>query len=160
MILQTCEVCLFPFQHLLILIDTLNDRSELWKLTAHSLLCAAGGGGFWVVIGVKHEYYRVIESECSSTARSLVLQPWITANIGLGVMGISGKSVSFSPPPSASQGAEQPQMLSPDWSWKFEGQLNLLMFVLWYRVWEMLMRHEAEQLALLLLYRLCSADSS
>lgn len=36
----------------------------------------------------------------------------------------------FSPPQSASQGAEQPQMLSPDWSWKFEGQLNLLMFVL------------------------------
>jgi len=42
-------------------------------------------------------------------------------------MGISGKLGFFS---TALQGVEQPQMLSPDWSWKFEGQLNLLMFVL------------------------------
>lgn len=50
--------------------------------------------------------------------------------LGLDVMGISGKLASFSTPLSALQGVEQPQMLSPDWCWKFEGQLNLLMFML------------------------------
>lgn len=45
----------------------------------------------------------------------------------LAIMGICGKLGCF---PAALQGVEQPQMLYPDWSWKFEEQLNSLMFVL------------------------------
>lgn len=46
---------------------------------------------------------------------------------GLATLGVPGKLGLFS---AASQGAEWPQMLPPDWSWEFEGQLNLLMLVL------------------------------
>lgn len=76
---------------------------------------------------------------------------------GWATLGTPGKLGRFS---AASQGVEWLQMLPPDWSWEFEGQLNLLMLVLWCRVWEMVMRHEAEQLARLLLEWLRSADSS
>lgn len=76
---------------------------------------------------------------------------------GLATLGIPGKLILFS---AGLQGVEWLQMLPPDWSWEFEGQLNLLMLVLWCGVWEIVMRHEAEQLARLLLEWLRSADSS
>lgn len=46
---------------------------------------------------------------------------------GLATLGIPGKLILFS---AGLQGVEWLQMLPPDWSWEFEGQLNLLMLVL------------------------------
>lgn len=68
-----------PFQHLLSLVDVLDDVSELGELTANPLGCAAGEA-FWVGIGAQRGCCGAIGREQSSTALLRDLRPRVVEN--------------------------------------------------------------------------------
>lgn len=137
-ILPACEVC--------------SSLDEMWFLPTCRMAGVTTESCRWSLLLGRGLLWELESSSLACPRAMCHGQP-----SGWPTLGTPGKLGRFS---AASQGVEWLQMLPPDWSWEFEGQLNLLMLVLWCRVWEMVMRHEAEQLARLLLEWLCSADSS